>query len=78
MIRAMAEDDRLYLHEAGLDREELDHWRLESMLRRTAQVVGQWIGLNYRSLPAGMADHFSSFSQIRSGGGESPAATDGQ
>jgi GT2 family glycosyltransferase/glycosyltransferase involved in cell wall biosynthesis len=40
-------DDWGYLEEVcGLGAEEVEHWRFLSVLRRTAQVVGQWLGVN--------------------------------
>jgi rhamnosyltransferase len=67
-IRANAERDRLYLQETlGLTGSEMERWQFESVMRRTAQVVGQWIGVNHDSLPEGMAAHFSNVSQVRSG-----------
>ena len=48
-------------------RAELENWQLESVLKRVAQAVGQWVGVNYENLPQGTAAQFSSISQLRSG-----------
>jgi GT2 family glycosyltransferase len=70
MIRAMAEDDWGYLRDTvGLTGDELEHWKLEAVLRRAAQVAGQWIGINNETLPDGTASHFSSFAPVRSRSG---------
>ncbi|HXA54735.1 MAG TPA: glycosyltransferase family 2 protein, partial [Solirubrobacteraceae bacterium] len=42
-----------------LDTSELDWWLREAFFRRIAQVVGQWVGVNYQELPQGMATYFS-------------------
>ena len=55
-IMAMARGDWTYLREAaGLSADELEQWQLESVLRRTAQTVGQWLGTNHKELPVGTA-----------------------
>jgi GT2 family glycosyltransferase len=66
MIRALVRDDYSYLRETvGLTGSELEHWQLESVLRRAAQIVGQWVGLNYETLPEGTTARFSNVAQIR-------------
>jgi GT2 family glycosyltransferase len=66
LIRALVTDDWQYLRDAlGLTGTELERWQLEAALRRTAQVVGQWIGVNYETLPEGLAVHFSRVAQTR-------------
>ena len=65
-IRGQARDDWAYLRDSlGLSGPELEHWQLESVLRRTAQAVGQWLGTNYETLPNGTAAQFSSVSLTR-------------
>ena len=64
MIRAMALDDWSYLRNTlGVEGVELAQWQLEATLRRTAQGFGQWLGINYRDLPPGAAERFSSQAQ---------------
>ena len=66
-IRALVSDDWGYLRErlgAG-DPRELEHWQFEAMLRRVAQTVGQWVGVNYDSLPDGTAARFSGIPRLR-------------
>ncbi len=66
LIRSMVGDDWSYLQDGrGLRGEELDHWRVESVLRRVAQVVGQWVGINHRDLPEEVASFFSGVNQSR-------------
>lgn len=68
LIRSMVVDDWQYLRKAvGLEDEELERWQMDSVLRRTAQIVGQWVGVNHRELPAGMAAFFSGVNQARRG-----------
>ena len=66
LIRALVADDWAYLQNAlSLEGEELDRWRLESALRRVAQVVGQWVGINHNELPDEMASFFSGVQRAR-------------
>ncbi|MFI5003719.1 MAG: glycosyltransferase [Solirubrobacterales bacterium] len=66
LIEALVADDWVYLRDQlGLEEEELDRRRLESALRRVAQVVGQWVGVNHRELPEGMATYFSGVRRAR-------------
>ena len=68
MIRAMIKDDWSYLRETiRLGGEELERWEVESALRRVAQAVGQWMGINYETLPSGTAAYFSSVARARAG-----------
>jgi GT2 family glycosyltransferase len=65
-IRGTVAEDWSYLRETlGLTGAELEHWQFESVLRRAAQVVGQWVGVNYETLPQGTAARFSNVAQIR-------------
>ena len=66
MITGAVRDDWRYLTEnARLTGEELDRWKLESALRRTAQLVGQWVGVNYEELPLGTTAYFSRVADTR-------------
>ena len=42
----MRDDWRYLEEECGLTGDELERWRVESAVRRAAQLVGQWIGSN--------------------------------
>lgn len=65
-IRATVADDWSYLrNELRLEGAELEHWQLEAVLRRVTQTVGQWVGVNYETLPRGTAALFSNVAQIR-------------
>lgn len=65
-IRALAGGDWTYLRDTlGLTGEELEHWQLQSVLRRTAQTVGQWLGANHDQLVEGTATQFSSMPRMR-------------
>jgi GT2 family glycosyltransferase len=66
LIRAQVVDDWAYLREAlGSRSGELEHRQIESALRRVAQVVGQWVGVNHRELPAELVSFFSGVQQAR-------------
>jgi len=45
--------------ELGLEGAELEHWEREAVSRRTAQLVGQWLGTNADQLPEGALAAFS-------------------
>jgi len=64
-------DDWRYLEEeCHLKGEALNQWRLISVMRRTAQIFGHWIGVNYESAektPAGLASLLSITEQIKAG-----------
>jgi len=65
-IRALAAGDWTYLRDTlGLTGPELEHLQLESVLRRTAQTVGQWLGANYTELSDGTSAQFSSLPRMR-------------
>ena len=71
-IRAQVADDWAYLRdELGLRGAELEARQVDVVLRRTSQVVGQWLGSHYDRLPDGLTAHFSNVAQVRAG------ATDG-
>lgn len=67
-IEALVEDDWSYLEtELGLEGEELRRWQVTSALRRVAQTVGQWVGVNYEELPEGVLTAFSGVSRAKQG-----------
>jgi GT2 family glycosyltransferase len=52
MIRALAVADWRHLRsDSGLEGTELEDWQIRSVLRRAAQVVGQWVGTNQELIP---------------------------
>lgn len=66
MIRAMVEDDWTYLRDTlGMTDPELERWQLEAVLRRAAQALGQWVGINHETFPGDVALRFSSVAQAR-------------
>jgi rhamnosyltransferase len=68
MIAAMTKADWAYLtDESGLGEKELEDWQIQSVLRRTAQVVGQWIGTNHDRLPKELVQHLSLTESIKRG-----------
>ena len=76
-IRAQVADDWAYLRdELGLDGAELEHGQVDAVLRRTSQVVGQWLGSNYDTLPDGLTARFSNVAQIRSADADADADAD--
>jgi hypothetical protein len=67
-IFARVRDDWHYLEQTcGLEGPELEHWQLVSALRRTAQIVGQWIGVNYEHMPANLARSLSLSGRTKAG-----------
>lgn len=67
-ILAMARDDWRYLeHECQLDATELEHWKRASVLRRTAQIVGLWLGENEDRLPHDLSSWLSFTERFRAG-----------
>ena len=68
MIAAMAANDWRHLKRvSGLKGNELRDWQIRSVLRRTAQIVGQWVGTNEDRLPAAMLQHLSLTEAIKQG-----------
>jgi len=60
MIASMAAADWEYLErDAELKGADLQEWRVRSVLRRTAQAVGQWIGTNGDRLPGEIVERLS-------------------
>ena len=68
IVESLVRADWAYLRdECGLSGAELDEWRLESVLRRTAQIVGQWVGVNHDHLTGELARSLSRFEETRAG-----------
>ena len=67
-IRAQVTEDWAYLRdELALQGAELERLQIEAVLRRTSQVIGQWLGSNHESLPDGLAARFSHVARVRGG-----------
>jgi GT2 family glycosyltransferase len=67
-IRALVADDWSYLRKTlELEGEELERWQVESVLRRVAEMAGQWLGASHRELPADTASYFSGVHRARRG-----------
>lgn len=65
-IEALVDRDWCRLrNESSLGAADLEKWQREAILRRVAQVVGQWVGVNYRELPEGVAAAFSRIEHTR-------------
>ena len=68
LIQALVRDDWRYLAEdCRLAGGELDHWRFEAAVRRTAQVVGHWIGVNHDGPGRDLAWRLSRIEATRAG-----------
>ncbi len=65
MIRALVQDDWRYLDAEGLGGADLESWQVEAVLRRTAQIVGQWLGANHTEFPEPVLDTFSRVASAR-------------
>src|SRR5262249_9612700 len=46
LIHQVHDDWRYFEQECQLDAAALEHWRFLSVLRRTGQTPGQWLGVN--------------------------------
>jgi GT2 family glycosyltransferase len=69
LIQTLVMDDWSYLKRTTrLGDKDLDSLQVESVLRRVAQVVGQWVGVNHGELPDEMATFFSGVHQARRSG----------
>jgi GT2 family glycosyltransferase len=64
LIRALVQDDWSYLEER-LSGSDVDRWRVTSVMRRTAQVIGQWIGANADGETAQLAAQLSRVRRTR-------------
>ena len=70
-IESLVRDDWRYLEEeCELDSAELERWRLESALRRSAQIVGQWLGVNRELLSDDAFALLSLTQRIMNGAGQ--------
>ena len=68
LVRGMIESDWAYLRdELGLRGRELGHWQVQAALRRAAQVAGQWLGVNYETMPPEAVETFSRVADARQG-----------
>jgi rhamnosyltransferase len=66
LIGQLVRRDWEYLEgETGMLGEELEQWRVRAVLRRTAQIVGQWLGVNQHQLPIDLTSLLSITSRIR-------------
>lgn len=66
LVRGMIESDWAYLRdELGLRGGELQRWQVQAALRRTAQVAGQWLGVNCETIPPEAVDAFSRVADAR-------------
>jgi GT2 family glycosyltransferase len=66
LVRGMVASDWQYLsEELGLTHEELQRWKIQASLRRAAQAAGQWLGVNYESLPRDAIQAFSRVADSR-------------
>lgn len=68
LITAMVDDDWRYLREHGMQGGELQSWQIESVLRRTAQAVGQCLGANHDAFPPAVIKAFSRVAAARGHG----------
>lgn len=66
LVRGMIESDWAYLRdELGLRGGELQRWQVQAALRRTAQVAGQWLGVNCETVPPEAVEAFSRVADAR-------------
>jgi GT2 family glycosyltransferase len=67
-IASLVRDDWRFLAEdCVLDRLELEQWRLDAVMRRSAQIAGQWLGTNRELLSDELFAQLSLTERIRSG-----------
>jgi GT2 family glycosyltransferase len=65
-IMSMVRDDWRFLEkDCELNAIELEQWRLDSVLRRSAQIVGQWLGTNRELLSDDLFSQLSITERIR-------------
>lgn len=62
------DDWRYFEQECRLEPAALEHWRFASVLRRTAQTLGQWLGVNWDAAKGGCPSLLSITEQIKAGG----------
>jgi rhamnosyltransferase len=66
-MREIRDTWRYLEKECGLTGEELELWRLNAAVRRTALVFGQWLGLNFHRVNGDLAALLSITKQIKAG-----------
>jgi len=67
-ITSLVRDDwRFLAEECVLEPLELEQWRVDSVLRRSAQIVGQWLGTNRELLSDELFSQLSLTERIRAG-----------
>jgi len=65
-IEEQVRDDWEYLkNECRLSGDKLERWKLMSSLRRTAQTVGQWLGVNHRRCKGDLVPFCSLTARLR-------------
>jgi rhamnosyltransferase len=68
LVRGLIAGDWTYLRdELGLRGGELQRWQIHAALRRAGQVAGQWLGVNYETLPPAALEAFSRVAEARRG-----------
>jgi rhamnosyltransferase len=70
IVHEVREDWRYLEKECHLEGDELEQWKLVSVMRRTAQLFGHWMGIQYESAggnPARLASILSITAQIKAG-----------
>jgi GT2 family glycosyltransferase len=66
LVRGLIAGDWAYLRdELGLRGGELQRWQIHAALRRATQVAGQWLGVNYETMPPGALEAFSRVADAR-------------
>ena len=68
LVRRLVLDDWHHLRELSLEAHELEVRELEAVLRRCAQVVGQWIGSNPDRVPPRVVEGLSLTERVKEGG----------
>lgn len=64
LIDVLVDGDWQFLRQ-NLTDHLLEEWQQEAQLRRVAQIVGQWVGINHDKLPDGLASAFSRIGNTR-------------
>jgi len=69
LVRGMIAGDWAYLRdELGLEGGDLERWQVQAALRRSAGGAGQWLGVNYATMPPQAIAAFSRVAGMRRGG----------
>jgi len=66
IMRQVRDDWRYLESECRLQSKELDEWRLTSAMRRTAQLIGHWMGVNHEH-ELGLISQLSIVERIKAG-----------